>query len=599
MNTPHDTTIRDDEAELGVIGSLICAQAVDRLRSVQAVGLRAEYFYSSVHRGVFLVVVELVRHLGELDEAAFITLLGDVPGFETPDARRRYLDQVLGVAPTSMNAVWFAERVVDAYRRREAARVLDEQRERLAMPKADVAAVVETTRQRLAKITTGKPDETPVVRSTWRPFPVDVLPVRLQTLVVDGAEAVHVDPTFVLLPALAVAATAIGNARRIAVNETWSEPAAVWAAIVGDMGRKKSPPFKLACEPLNAAQDELDDAHVPPDDEKNEPPRRVLMATDTTIEKLAGILQDNPRGIGVFRDELSSWFTNLTKYGRGGSDVAHWLELFNDGTLRVHRKTGTPKYVSVRFANVTLCGTIQPETLQRCLAGGNVDNGLASRFLFVAPPKRLVAELPKALPSKTRNQWAVIVRRLLGIELPTDDRGRALPVCLPLTDEARVVWESFYLAHQHRLHDASGAYAGALSKLERYVLRLALIFHLVNEADDPCGDDTAPITVDAMRSAVAAIEWFIGETERIYSQWSESDEAGRLRRLLEWLAGRGGRAAIRDMIAAKLYGTADEAEADLAKLIAAGDVTSDLLRHDGPGRPGTEYLLQDRRRDAS
>lgn len=593
MSKTNDITIRDDEAELGLIGSLICPEAAQRLSEAKAPGLKAEHFFSAVHRSVYVTIEELIRQVGELDAQGFLALLQDETGFETPEARRRYLEQV--ATPTSFNAAWFARRIVTTYRRREAVRLLDEQRERLAAPGSDVAAVIDTTRERLVKLLPIDADvEARGERTTWRPFPTAILPEPLQRLVVEGAEALHVDPTFVLLPALATAATAIGNSRRIEVNSTWSEPAAVWAAVVGDMGRKKSPPFKIASQPLQDQQDELDDQHVEGDDETKEPPRRVLIATDATIEKLAGILQDNPRGIGVFRDELSSWFVNLTKYGRGGSDVAHWLELFSDGSLRIHRKTGTPKYVSVRLANVSLCGTIQPEALERCLRGGNVENGLASRFLFVAPPKTLVTELPKAVPESTVRKWSVCIRRLLGFELPLDDRGRPLPVHLPLSDEARAVWEAFYLEHQRRIYNAVGAYAGALSKLERYALRLGLIFHLIAQADDPLGDDTLPITGEAMQSAVAAVEWFIDETARIYDHWSESTDDRRLRRLLEWLQGRGGRAAVRDLIAAKLYATANEAEADLNKLIAAGDVLRLPVAHDGPGRPATIYALKDR-----
>ena len=598
MAHAHDI-IRDDEAELGVIGSLLCTSAAAVLAEVQRAGLLGEHFHSVVHRGVFVAVEDLLRHEGDLDAHTLLALLQDIPGIDTADARRQYLDDVEAAAPTSHNARWFAGRVVDASRRREALAVLDEQRDRLLQPRVDVAKTLEATQRRLQALAGPQAnDDPPIDRTPWRSFPVEVLPVRLRRLVVDGAEALHVDPTFVLLPALATGATAIGNSRRIVVNETWSEPAAVWCAIVADPGRRKSPPFKLATAPLERVQDELDDAHVPSADEKTEAPRKVVLATDTTIERLATILQDNPRGIGVFRDELSSWFRNLTKYGKGGSDVSHWLELFNDGVLRIHRKTGTPKYVGVRFANVSLCGTIQPEALRTCLAAGNIENGLASRFLFVAPPKRLVTELPSGLPRETVERWGACVRRLVDIELPLDDKGRAIPFGLPMTDEARAAWDAFYLAHQRRLHDATGAYAGALSKLERYTLRIALIFHLIDTTDDPLGDDVSPITEVAVRSAVSTVEWFIGETQRIYEQWDEPDESRRLRRLVEWLGGRGGRAAVRDMLAAKLYRRADEAEADLQTLVRAGDVETLLVKRDGPGRPGTEYALR-RRRAAS
>ena len=424
----------------------------------------------------------------------------------------------------------------------------------------------------------------------WRDFPTEVLPEPLRNLVERGAEAIGVDPTFLLLPALATAATGIGNTRRVTINETWSEPAVVWSVIVGDAGRRKSPPFKTAIKPLEERQDRLDAEH-PVEDENA--PRRAVIATDCTIQRLAGLLNDNPRGVGLIRDELSSWFAGLTRYRREGSDAADWLELFCDGRLHIHRKTGEPKYIHVRMANVSIAGTIQPEPLQRCLANGNTENGLASRFLFTCPPKRLATKFPCGLDERTQRKWRVVIERLLNIELEQDEFGTPQPVLLPLSDEAATLWWQFYAEHQQRLFDSTGAYAGALSKLERYCLRFALIYHMLNEGSDPCGDDSAPITAAAMQSAITTTEWFIHETGRIYGIWTESEEQAEARRVVDWLQSRGGRSTIGRMIRSRLFRTTEEAEAALSELAKAGIVATDTVIHNGPGRPATEYVLQD------
>ncbi|MCK4601367.1 MAG: hypothetical protein KAU28_02805, partial [Phycisphaerae bacterium] len=67
---------------------------------------------------------------------------------------------------------------------------------------------------------------------TYQSFPVDVLPEPLRLFVTQATEAVGCDSAFVALPLLA--ALAVGNTRRIQLKRGWSEPAILWAAIVGD-----------------------------------------------------------------------------------------------------------------------------------------------------------------------------------------------------------------------------------------------------------------------------------------------------------------------------------------------------------------------------
>ncbi|MCK4626637.1 MAG: DUF3987 domain-containing protein [Phycisphaerae bacterium] len=56
------------------------------------------------------------------------------------------------------------------------------------------------------------------------------------------------------MPLLAALASAIGNTRRIQLKRGWSEPAILWAAIVGDSGTMKSPAMELALKPLRQRQ---------------------------------------------------------------------------------------------------------------------------------------------------------------------------------------------------------------------------------------------------------------------------------------------------------------------------------------------------------
>jgi hypothetical protein len=66
----------------------------------------------------------------------------------------------------------------------------------------------------------------------WQPFPVDALPSVLAESISAGAEAIGCDPSFVAMPMLAACAAAVGNARRISLKRTWSEPSVLWCVVI-------------------------------------------------------------------------------------------------------------------------------------------------------------------------------------------------------------------------------------------------------------------------------------------------------------------------------------------------------------------------------
>src|SRR5262249_31322731 len=131
-------------------------------------------------------------------------------------------------------------------------------------------------------------------------------------------------------------AAAIGNSRALKLKRTWCEPSILWTAPVGESGTMKTPAFKLAINPLHAIQRQwLEDfkrdcaayqqkkqeweAGGREGDGPERPVPRRLLCSDVTIEKLAEILEDNPKGILVARDELSAWFASFSRYkGKAG-----------------------------------------------------------------------------------------------------------------------------------------------------------------------------------------------------------------------------------------------------------------------------------------
>lgn len=431
----------------------------------------------------------------------------------------------------------------------------------------------------------------------YRPFPTDALPDVARAFVVEGAAALGCDPAYLALPTLAALAGLIGNARTIRIKRSWSEPAIVWVGIVGDSGTLKSPALDLALRPIHAIQAEHRAAYAEavkgqldadqeykralkewerskskakPPEKPAEPICRRALASDVTIERLAKLLSENPRGLLVARDELAGWFVGLTRYRSGGaSDAPHWLELHRAGTLVVDRVKEGGSSIIVRRAAVSLVGGIQPAVLAKTLTAEHLDSGMAARFLLAMPPRRIKRWTEADISQSVHDDYAALLRRLIDLPIGNDGRGEPEPISLRMTPEAKAEWVRFYGEWAKEQAELDGELAAAWSKLEGYAARLALIHHVATTADAGAAD---AVGLESLRAGITLTKWFAAEARRIYQTLGEPKEERELRRLIEHVRALGGSATPRDLQRSngKRYRTATDAMAALQTLVAAG-----------------------------
>jgi hypothetical protein len=441
----------------------------------------------------------------------------------------------------------------------------------------------------------------------FRPFPVEALPPVLCDLVGAAAEAIGCDPALVVCPALAVVAGCVGNARAVVLKRGWVEPAVIWALTVADSGGHKSPAYHAAVQPLTDLQIDLFDQHrervkdhkkeledyaslvqelkqqkkslaglvKPPAPE--EPP--VYITSDCTIEALGVLLGDNPHGLLLARDEADAWFQSFTRYkGKGGgTDRAQWLELHKAGTLILHRLTREQRRLSVRRAAVSVTGTIQPAVLARALDLDALQAGLGARFLLTMPPKRRRVWTEKDIPEAVATAYRQLLLDLLG--LPLADTAQRKGHYLGLSEAARRRWIAFYDEWGQVQHDAEGEQAAAFAKIEAYGARLMLLHHVVTEivlkgprVPQAAGQSLPPITEASARAGIELARWFAAEAVRVYAMLRESQEERETRKLVEWVAARGGRVTVRQLqnSNSRKWPSSDLAEASLQALVPAG-----------------------------
>jgi DNA polymerase I-like protein with 3'-5' exonuclease and polymerase domains len=446
-----------------------------------------------------------------------------------------------------------------------------------------------------------RPTATSPVREIepYRPFPTAALPEPMREYVRQGAIALGCDVAYAALPALAVAAGLIGYTRVLRLKRSWRVPPVLWTMVVADSGSLKTPAARLTADYLFTLQKRLDldyqrelEEYVaareqwaaaakaakngdgdPPGDEPKPPLRRTVFTSDATIEAIAELIAENPRGLTVSCDELAGWFGSFSRYkgAAGGTDLPRWLSMHSAGGFAYHRKTGERRRIVVPHAAVSIAGGIQPGILAQTMSNEFLAAGLAARLLIAWPPRPAKVWSECEIDPDTEQRFHGLLDELYALSFDRRD-GEDTPHILTLAPDAKAVWEQWYNAWGREQAGVEGELAAAYSKLEEAAARFALVHHAVTLAGLGCDDTAHPVGVTSIESGITLARWFAAEARRVYSILNESDDRRDGRRLVEFIRARGGRITVRRLHQSntRKYQDADQARAALDKLAQAG-----------------------------
>lgn len=355
-------------------------------------------------------------------------------------------------------------------------------------------------------------------------------------------------PDYVMAALLGVCGSLIGNTRWPSPWAGWAEPPVVWSVIIGNPSAGKSPAMDAVLVPLKrveramreAAQSELTEWRAKAEVAKlaesawkesvkaaikagDEPPARPssadpgvephmprLAVSDATVEKLAVIMAGQPRGTLMARDELAGWLGNMSRYS-GGSDRPFWLEAYGGRAFSVERMGRDPVYID--RLTIGVLGGIQPDRLRSLLMKTD-DDGLLARFLPVWPHPAPVKR-PDALHDEAFAENAL--RRLLTLNMPTDEEGHQRPWFVPFADDARDLLDRFRQFVREQEADADGLLLSFIGKLPGMAVRLSLVLGMMEWASGEA-DEPHSITVDHFgRAAHLVSEYLLPMSRRSYA----------------------------------------------------------------------------------
>ena len=286
-----------------------------------------------------------------------------------------------------------------------------------------------------------------------------------------------------------------------------------------------------------------------------------VFTTDATLEALAALLHQNPRGLAFVRDELTGWARAMNQYRSGrGADRQAWLSFWSGAQVIVNRKSlKEPLVLPDPF--ISVAGCLPPDVLGELADERGREDGFLHRILFSFPDPIQNKWTDRSVGAKTVAGYCQVFEGLFALQSTQDDQGRSRPTVLELTPEGK----SLFVEWVNRLHAEMAEpnfpdhLRGPWSKLEGYCARFALMLQCCRHtAREACLDG---IDSTSVSGAVALTDFFKSQTRRVYARLRATEDDKKMAKLVAWIRSRGGSATVRDVVSFRVAGCEKASEA--------------------------------------
>lgn len=381
------------------------------------------------------------------------------------------------------------------------------------------------------------------------PLPFEALPDSIANFIKDVSKRQQCPPDYLAMAALCGLSAVIGNKIKVFPkhNDDWAFVPNLWGALIGLPASSKSPSMKAALAPLQAMEkaawqvyeQELADfdaalklaniedkeaqlkakaltkkgnregalrllmeVEKPP-----EPSRQRIIVNDTTVEMLGVLMNENPTGLLLNRDELAGWLSKLNKED-GEADRAFYLECYDgNGSYTVDR-IGRGSF-NIESTTLAVIGGIQPARLAPIIRGatrGSDDDGLIQRLqLMVWPDISPNFKWHDLAPHKEfARTYADCFHRLAA--LPKEGK-RAY-----FDDDAQPLFIEWVesIQKESRGGDLHPVMSAHLLKMQKTVASIGLIFELIETGE-------TAISEKSLGMALGFYEYLRSHAERVYA----------------------------------------------------------------------------------
>jgi putative DNA primase/helicase len=403
-------------------------------------------------------------------------------------------------------------------------------------------------------------------------LPESLLPETLRPWLCDIADRIQIPLDFVAAPAIVGLASLVGRSVGIypKCKDDWFVIPNLWGAIIARPGLLKTPAMAQALAPLKrlaaeasetfkdgaanteASKDILDMklaalkdqgraaakksedaklASIQADmaelrgqlEEADSHERRYIV-NDGTVEKIGELLNQNPRGLLMSRDELSGMLRTLDKPGREG-DREFYLEAWNGDAGFTYDRIGRGT-LHIPALTLSIFGTIQPGKLLAYISGAiqgeRADDGLLQRFQVVVWPDckgewRNVDRWPDGAARDAAFDVFQRLDQLDAASLNTEANHDGIPALrfAPDAQELFVAWRADLEARLRTPEmEKTPAFESHLAKYRSLMPSLALIDHLTTFVSSV----SAPaVGLESAKRAAAWCEFLEAHARKLYA----------------------------------------------------------------------------------
>lgn len=399
-----------------------------------------------------------------------------------------------------------------------------------------------------------EPKPLPESKPAVMQFQADMLPKSISDYVFDVADRQQSLPDYVAVAAIVGLAGLLGRKAIICPKQLddWSVVPSQWGAIIGRPSAMKSPSMKEALKPLqqfdNQAAKQFKEDKQNYDEEcqlieleksaakdrakkalKSDnrqaarealklanhpviPTRQRLIVNDATVEKLGELLNENPNGLILVRDELSGWLSKLTKEDYQ-SDRAFYLECFDGNNHYTYDRIGRGT-IEIQSCTLSIMGGIQPSkiaTLVHNAIKGTADDGLIQRFQLAIWPDDIGEWkwIDRAPNTQAKAEYYAVFEMLHNLKFNTVNEE---PRQFRFSKEAQELFIMWMNENQAaaRGKDIHAALESHILKMPKTIAGLALLFEIIDGGRETVGEE-------ATARALDWADYLLSHAHRLYS----------------------------------------------------------------------------------
>jgi hypothetical protein len=345
-------------------------------------------------------------------------------------------------------------------------------------------------------------------------FPENIFPIVLQKLIGELESTLNFSPDYTSASILYAVSVSIGNRIQLKVKNSWLEKSNLYMVLVGRTGDVKSHSVSFCLDPLMRLdkqnfekyllkKKEYEQLPVVEKSKTTIPVLRQLLLNDFTPEAFVKAHYFNPRGIGLYTDEIAGFFNSFNQY-RKGSEEESYLSACSGKPIIKNRISGDE--MRVDNTKVDIIGTMQEGILSSVFQSNKMKNGFIDRLLFVLPHKYVDNKWNDLDLDKKYIEWySNFISKIYNLA----ENSEAILEFQPEAKDYLYNWQN------DQKHDFDFEYQRGVSvKLQQYVLRFSILIEVIHSV---CNDEKLHlISLKTLKSAIKLRDYFFENAVRVF-----------------------------------------------------------------------------------